>query len=581
MTMLLSCESQSSSGHSPEYFCSSFPDDSSAPPSSPLGGGRKKQKSELPIGPDPESLPMTTAPLSSLPKVPRISVLTEDRRRVWVHGPRPEYKKNSQRFNLPSRIIALLRPNVDIVILPGGHEPTREFWEFSREVLGLAEWQAMFTSGTIYNMDDDIDDSMVELLRATIVESKCGWTMVPYCVTPNFNRWASKLSDLNVQIFGDELEWVEAYGHKGALHRHVRSLDVPSLIEVIDPSILVAKGYTCSSVEDLLLAYRMMGCPRVVVKPIYGAAGEGIKFMSSEDELREYTFPMGDVCLEEHLDLDLAPDGIVLSPAMHYNEGDFVGDDLIDQIMKGTSYMGWRKSIVSPQFQAAARDCLRKFMDYTDPRGPGGVDCLSVNGRPFLSDLNTVSHWFDLVYNFLLKCPCIYVFCCQGRFNGCHGPKLFRLMHAPSSDLFVWKGRAPENLTAKVWLTSYSPLLSKKLIRSPGQEFWVQCVAAGCSFIPGTSTEGVFPLLYLRGRYALDIFPFQVVEIRSGDTNDVFGHSPAYAAKWQSRRNLSIFLSISVGLFVDSLSICQEIDYIIQNIKFLPGLVCPRIHLFS
>jgi hypothetical protein len=401
---MLACSALAGSAEGPDHCCSSFPDDSSAPPTSPLGGGRKKQNSELPIGPDPEVVVETAINKCKAPvlvdvyktasKKYRKSVLGQERRRIWIHGPRPEYKKNSQRFNLPSRIIGLLRPNLDMVILPGGHEPTREFWEFSRNVSGLAEWQAMFTSGTIYNMDDDVDDHMVEKMRSIIVESGCGWTLVPYCVTANFTRWASKLSGLDVCVFGEELEWVEAYGHKGALHRHVRTPDIPSLVETIDPEILVARGFTCSSVEDLLLAYQLIGSRRVVVKPIYGAAGEGILFMSSEDELRTYSFPMGDVCLEEHLNLDLAPDGIVLSPAMHYNEGDFVGDDLIDQIMKGTSYMGWRKSIVSTQFQAAARDCLRKFMDYTDPKGPGGVDFLSVNGRPFLSDLNTVGFSF-------------------------------------------------------------------------------------------------------------------------------------------------------------------------------------------
>jgi len=431
MLTVLKCDALDGFSHCPDNLCPSFLDDSSGPPSSPLGGGRKKQNSALPIGPDPEfvdgvSTSSPTASSISCKKITKKSVLGEERRRVWVHGPRPEYKKNSQRFNLPSRIIGLLRPNLDIVILPGAHEPTREFWEFSRAVLGLAEWQAVFTSGSIYNMDDDVDDEMVERLRAIIKESGCGWTMVPYCVTPNFNRWASKLSSLDVETFGELLEWVDMYGHKGALHRHVRQLDVPSLVETIDPNILVARGYTCSAVDDLLLAYNLLDCQRVVVKPIYGAAGEGILFMSSEAELRGYTFPMGDVCLEEHLNLDLAPDGIVLSPAMHYNEGDFVGDDLIDQIMKGTSYMGWRKSIVSAEFHTAARQCLRKFMDYTDPKGPGGVDFLSVDGRPFLSDLNT------------------------GRFNGCHGPKLFRLMYAPTSDLFVWKGRAPATLTAQV-----------------------------------------------------------------------------------------------------------------------------------
>ena len=156
----------------------------------------------------------------------------------------------------------------------------------------------------------------------------------------------------------------------------------------------MARGFTCSSVDDLLGAYALLDCHRVVVKPIHGAAGEGILFLKSIEELREYTFPMGDVCLEEHLNLDVAPDGVVLSPALHYNEGDLVGEDLVDQIMHGTAYMGWRRTVAPVAFQERARDILRRFMDRALPRGPGGVDFLSVNGEPYLSDLNTVCFCF-------------------------------------------------------------------------------------------------------------------------------------------------------------------------------------------
>jgi len=68
----------------------------------------------------------------------------------------------------------------------------------------------------------------------------------------------------------------------------------------------VAAGYTCSTVAELLEAYRLLDCPEVVIKPVYGAAGEGIEFVSSAERLANYDFPMGDVCLEEMLDLDRA-----------------------------------------------------------------------------------------------------------------------------------------------------------------------------------------------------------------------------------------------------------------------------------
>jgi hypothetical protein len=162
----------------------------------------------------------------------RKSSLGEERRRVWVHGPRPEYKKNSQRYNLPSRIIPLLRPNLDMVILPGGHAPTKEFWDFCKVTLGFQEWQALFTSGSVYNMDDNICEDMIDCMKTIMLKDSRGWTLVPYCVTPNFKRWASLLvqglgKDIDIQIFGDELDWVDRFGHKGVLHRHMRSLDTP------------------------------------------------------------------------------------------------------------------------------------------------------------------------------------------------------------------------------------------------------------------------------------------------------------------------------------------------------------------
>ena len=54
------------------------------------------------------------------------------------------------------------------------------------------------------------------------------------------------------------------------------------------------------------------GIERVVIKPVFGAAGEGILFPRTEEEIVNYHFPMGPVNLEEFLKLDVAPDGVVL-----------------------------------------------------------------------------------------------------------------------------------------------------------------------------------------------------------------------------------------------------------------------------
>jgi hypothetical protein len=98
-------------------------------------------------------------------------------------------------------------------------------------------------------------------------------------------HWATKLSDLNVAVFGEELEWVNKFGSKGILHRHIQSLETKSIIEVttpasprpmppseyspevpcscpqdIDPTIRVARGFGCSTTDDLVEAWRRLDC---------------------------------------------------------------------------------------------------------------------------------------------------------------------------------------------------------------------------------------------------------------------------------------------------------------------------------
>ena len=55
-----------------------------------------------------------------------------------------------------------------------------------------------------------------------------------------------------------------------------------------------------------------------VIEPIYGTACYGIIFIGTEDEILNYDFPMGEVLLEEMLNLDYTDDGLVISPAVHY-----------------------------------------------------------------------------------------------------------------------------------------------------------------------------------------------------------------------------------------------------------------------
>eukprot|EP00056_Hartaetosiga_gracilis_P005169 m.82069 g.82069 ORF g.82069 m.82069 type:complete len:1309 (-) comp12075_c2_seq1:42-3968(-) len=392
----------------------------------------------------------------------RVGLADETVRRIWCGGARPEYRRETQRYNLPNRCIGLVRPKLDLIILPGNHKPTQEHWNLLKEIKGLSDDQVIFTSNEHFVMDDDINDDIVSRIKAVVTTNpKDKFTLVPYTITDRFERWSSQLSEVGVTVFGESLDWVSQYGHKGILHRNMWSLDVPSLMETFTPNITVARGYTCRTQEHLVKAWELLECDQVVVKPVLGAAGEGILFISDVEQLRTYDFPMGDVLLEEFLQLDRSEDGVVLSPAVHYYGNALVGKHLVDQIMVGVSYSGWRKSQTSKNFTETCIRATKKILKAFKPRGPGGFDFLSVDGIPYLTDVNT------------------------GRFNGAHYPKMFHEMFAKDKAFYVFKHKPPPTLSAT--------------------QFWLRLQSSDIAFVPGQSEAGVFPLIYLRGLSGLYI----------------------------------------------------------------------------
>ncbi|EGD83405.1 hypothetical protein, variant [Salpingoeca rosetta] len=385
-------------------------------------------------------------------------------RRIWVGSARPEYRLETQRYRLPNRCLALMRAGTDVIVLPGNHAPTREYWEFVRDVKGLSEEQAIFTSNEHFVLDNDMLGAPLAQL-AHIVEANPDDTfcLLPYCVTPGFEEWAGHLlrNHSNVVVCGDASAWVDVYGHKGILHRHVARPHEASVIERATPHVRVARGFTCDTVDDLLLAYDLLGDDKAVIKPVFGAAGEGIVFVSSAAELTAYTFPMGQVSLEEFLPLDKADDDMEIAPAIHYMAKEVIGTCLVDQLMQSTAYCGWRASVTAPAFQQICMDATQAILGATSPTGPGGFDFLSVGGNPVLTDVNT------------------------GRFNGAHFPKLFLEANSPGRRFYSFKFKPGQDLCIR--------------------DVWTAFEAQGIQFVPGESDVGVFPIVYLRGLAALFI----------------------------------------------------------------------------
>ena len=194
---------------------------------------------------------------SASPKLP----LFDTARRVWCQSPLPHYVLEHQRYVQPARCIPLVRPGRDLIVLPGGHEPTRKMWEFNKELLGLSDEQVIWTQGSLYNMDKDMDAlTLVDLKRRILKQSAAAsaasastasaaagdshseseqehWLLVPYAPQAEFERWArpllESLGDGRASVFGETEAWLRQFGDKGLLHRHMDRLDEPSEIEKV------------------------------------------------------------------------------------------------------------------------------------------------------------------------------------------------------------------------------------------------------------------------------------------------------------------------------------------------------------
>ena len=382
---------------------------------------------------------------------------------VWCQSPKPEYKLETQRYVQPARCIPLVRSGTDLIVLPGGHAPTQEFWDFHLSLhANMREEQAIFTAGRHFCMDDDMDPLTVAHLRRQILKQpNACWLLIPYAPTPNFLRWAEPMAaglqkdGVKIFIFREDPQWLATYGDKGMLHRHMDSLDRPSVIERIDKSISVPRGYVCKTRQELLDARRLLADVNVCIKPLAGATGEGIILDASQQHLDTYDFPMGPVNLEEMLHLDLDENKQAISPAMHYLGGEIIGEHMVDQVMQGAAYIGWRRSTVSPNFSEVAQQAMHKFLRKALPCGPGGFDFLSVDGQPFLTDINT------------------------GRFNGAHAPKIFHTKYrSPNCNEFLCtKIEVPSSMSV--------------------HDVWSILQDSGLALTP--EHGGAFPIMFLRG----------------------------------------------------------------------------------
>ena len=231
------------------------------------------------------------------------------KQRLWCHGPKPEYALDTDwadQWYIGARTLPLIRPQKDIIILPGGNQQTKEFAEFCVHMLGLTTSQILWTTGKNYLMGDDIREELFAHIQHKVNPN--GWEIIPYSVTEPLLRWATSLE---VPIFGDDKQWVHIYSNKGILHQNViastRNPPLPLLVKNVK-QIRLPRGYVCTTNEELSIAYDLLqadGVKRFILKPVVGTTGEGILPIVSKQHLVQYSFPMGTVVLEEYLQIDV------------------------------------------------------------------------------------------------------------------------------------------------------------------------------------------------------------------------------------------------------------------------------------
>jgi hypothetical protein len=375
---------------------------------------------------------------------------------LYIHGPKPEYEADDDRDDrryIPSRVIPLIRPGKDIIVLPDD-DTVRQFADFCADILGLDPWQTIFVPGNEYLMEDR-SLRILGMLREFV--SQGAWLGMPYSVTGQLLRVVETLGG-NIRLFGDERSWIERFGGKDILHPNAfpdrRRGGLPLI-----RGVRVAAGYVAGSQDELVRAYDLLrerNIRRMILKPTTSATGEGITKDVTRGSLSSYRFPLGPVVLEECLEIDRDEKGREITPSIQFC-GCRIGEPT-DQLLNGYAYAGNRGPCsASREFQEGFRSMTEQVLTWMRPQGPGGLDVLSVQGKPVLVDVNV------------------------GRWTGAHPIKFFRSLYA--------RGAA---------------FSCRKVVpRYRIKEFWGELERLGIAFLPGESSSGIFPLCYLTGMWGM------------------------------------------------------------------------------
>lgn len=394
-------------------------------------------------------------------------------------------KYSKKRVFFPTRALALLQPGRGRIILPRGNSDVVLLWEYFKERLRLDEDQVVwFDLGSNQSMEHDFihDTEAVAKLKAIVDSCPPGdhkRNLSIFALRHEIIPWAESFG---LRVIYDTAEWRHQFAYKQILHPHPGQ--DKSVLQALMPEgveIPVPRGYICSNTEELLRGVELMrndlGPPMtdVCIKPVGASDGDGIEFVNLNDheKFQSYTFPMGEVAIEEKLRLDKNPDGTLMTIVSHFCGDKLLGpscDQLVGNAISETAFIGNIHPTECPrELRKQCEDSVLAILAQTKPQGPGGFDFLFEDGKPFLVDVNCA------------------------RFNGGMYPKAFHKQYACRKTAYVsFKNYNPKTTLAEC----------TRVIKEKGWEFEPIIPFERLGDIeqsPHVGERGVFPLMHLPG----------------------------------------------------------------------------------
>lgn len=406
-------------------------------------------------------------------------------------GPEKVYwmkKFERKQAYFPARALACLQPSRGKIVMPRGSPDLEELWKFYQEMLGLEDNQIIWFDHDLSHtfeedlMNDEVATQTLRDIASSAPKGDARRKFFLFAERPTLTAWAE---ELGLELIRDTAQWSSVYGKKDILHPSASAPTAEarkSFLKTIMPAdmhIPVPRGFVCKCTADLLKAVELMrsdpGPPmkNVLIKPIGTSDGEGIISFPLDSPMsvfEDYPFAMGTILLEERLELDMNPDGSVMTIVSHYCGRFLLGpscDQIIGNEESSTAFIGNVYPSVCPRpLRKRCENMVKDIINVTHPVGPGGFDFLFQRGEPFLVDVNS------------------------GRFNGGMFPKAFHKQYAARGTAYVSFKYHPHASLADTWAV----LKEKKWAFSP-------LLPNADSFVEDVGSYGIFPMVHLPGNF--------------------------------------------------------------------------------